>query len=130
MILRLHGDQGSDFVAQEFTQIKDQIALERHGRSTNFLVAFKDLFSRRYIRRTSTACFILIMGQLSGSTVIQNYQSIFYATVGYTGRTSLLISGIYGFMGVFGQVAYLLIVADRWPRTRTLCKYSSLTLHV
>ncbi|RDW68193.1 hypothetical protein BP5796_08850 [Coleophoma crateriformis] len=120
VILRLHGDQGENFIAQEFIQIKDQIALEREGRSTNFLVACQKLFSRQYIRRTSTACFILSMGQLSGSTVIQNYQSIFYATVGYTGRTSLLISGIYGFMGVFGQIAYMLFVADKWPRTRTL----------
>ncbi|RDW65094.1 hypothetical protein BP6252_10745 [Coleophoma cylindrospora] len=120
VILRLHGDQGEDFIAQEFIQIKDQIALEKEGRSTNFLVALQKLFSRQYIRRTSTACFILSMGQLSGSTVIQNYQSIFYSTVGYTGRTSLLISGIYGFMGLFGQIAYMLFVADKWPRTRTL----------
>lgn len=61
-----------------------------------------------------------MMGQLSGSTVIQNYQNTFYATVGFTGRTSLLISGIYGFMGVIGQIIYLVAVADRWPRTRTL----------
>jgi hypothetical protein len=122
VILRLHGDKGDDFVAQEFIQIREQINLERVGRSTNFASAISQLFSPRYFRRTATACFILMMGQLSGSTVIQNYQGIFYATVGYTGRTSLLISGIYGFMGVFGQIAYLLIVADKWPRTRTLCK--------
>ncbi|KAN0116882.1 putative hexose carrier protein [Hyaloscypha variabilis] len=125
VIIRLHGDASEVFLTQEFTQIHDQILLEREGRSANVLVSIKGLFSRRYFRRTATACFILMMGQLSGSTVIQNYQSIFYASVGYTGRTSLLISGIYGFMGVFGQIAYLVFVADKWLRTRTLYKYPS-----
>ncbi|KAF4447832.1 sugar transporter [Fusarium albosuccineum] len=80
------------------------------------------------------------MGQLSGSSVIQasrnnelggidgvadllpsqNFQSIFYATVGFTGRTALLISGAYGMMGIIGQVIYLAVIADKWPRTRTL----------
>ncbi|KAH8747898.1 general substrate transporter [Hyaloscypha finlandica] len=120
VIVRLHGDSSEVFLAQEFTQIHDQILLEREGRNANALISIKTLFSRRYIRRTATACFILMMGQLSGSTVIQNYQSIFYASVGYTGRTSLLISGIYGFMGVSGQIAYLCFVADKWLRTRTL----------
>ncbi|KAL4916144.1 putative hexose carrier protein [Aspergillus aurantiobrunneus] len=43
-----------------------------------------------------------------------------YLHLGFTGRTSLLISGIYGIMGVLGQVIYLFCAADKWPRTRTL----------
>jgi len=101
--------------------------LEREGRKTNVFVLIKNLFSRRYFRHTATASFILMMGQLSGSTVIQNYQSIFYASVGYTGKTLLLISGCYGFIGVFGQIAYLCFVADKWRQTRTLCNCPSLT---
>jgi hypothetical protein len=120
VLILLHGDKGEDFLAQEFIQIHDQIQLERAASGTNFMIAVKELFSRRYFRRTATACFILMMGQLSGSTVIQNYQNIFYAAVGFTGKTSLLISGVYGIMGVLGQVIYLVAVADRWPRTRTL----------
>ncbi|KFY95126.1 hypothetical protein V500_02910 [Pseudogymnoascus sp. VKM F-4518 (FW-2643)] len=119
-LLALYGDKGEDFLSQEFTQIHDQIQLEQTASRTNFLKAASELFSRRYIRRTATACFILMMGQLSGSTVIQNYQNTFYATVGFTGRTALLISGVYGIMGVVGQVIYLVAVADKWPRTRTL----------
>jgi uncharacterized membrane protein len=120
VLLALHSDEGDDFLAQEFIQIRDQIQLEQTARRTNFITAFSELFSRRYIRRTATACFILSMGQLSGSSVVQNYQNIFYSTVGFTGQTALLISGIYGIMGVVGQIIYLIFVADRWPRTRTL----------
>jgi len=120
VLLSLHRDKNEDFIAREFIQIRDQIQLERTVKRTDFVQATRELFSRRYFRRTATACFILMMGQLSGSTVIQNYQNIFYATVGFTGRTALLISGVYGIMGVLGQVIYLLVVADKWPRTRTL----------
>jgi uncharacterized membrane protein len=119
-LLSLHGDKGEDFIAKEFVQIRDQIQLEHTARRANFVKATSELFSRRYFRRTATACFVLMMGQLSGSSVIQNYQNIFYSTVGFTGRTALLISGVYGIMGVIGQIIYLVFVADKWPRTRTL----------
>lgn len=125
VILRLHGDKGDDFIAREFIQIRDQILLEREAHGHDVISSVMKLFSRQYIRRTATACFVLAMGQLSGSSVIQNYQSIFYASVGFTGRTSLLISGIYGFMGVFGQIAYLFVVADKWKRTTTLCTFGT-----
>jgi len=69
------------------------------------------------------------MGQFSGSSVIQNYQSSFYAAVGITGKTSLFISGIYGIMCVIGQVIYLFVAADKWPRSRNL-RVGSLFLSV
>lgn len=62
------------------------------------------MFSRKYVRRTLTAAFIITMGQLSGSSVIRNFQNIFYAQVGFAGHTSLLISGAYGMMGILGQI--------------------------
>jgi hypothetical protein len=120
VLLTLHGDKGEDLLQKEFIQIRDQIALERTASRTSAIRATSELFSRRNFRRTATACFILMMGQLSRSTVIQNYQNTFYGTVGFTGRTALLISGVYAIMGVLGQIIYLAVVTDRWPRTRTL----------
>jgi sugar porter (SP) family MFS transporter len=116
---RLHGTS-DDLVAQEMYQIREQITLEKQMGNTNWGTALRLMFSRQYARRTLTAAFIVTMGQLSGSSVIQNFQSIFYATVGFTGKTSLLISGVYGMMGIIGQLIYLFVVADKWPRTRTL----------
>lgn len=78
------------------------------------------MFTKQYFRRTAIAAFLVTMGQLSGASVIQNFQTIFYETVGFTGKTSLLISGVYGMMGIIGQALYLIFVADKWPRVRTL----------
>ncbi|TPX16388.1 uncharacterized protein E0L32_004037 [Thyridium curvatum] len=123
VLIRLHSGadaSGQDLVAQEIIQIRQQLALERSQQGGSWASALATMFSRRFARRTAMAAFILMHGQLSGAPVIQNYQNIFYAMVGFTGRTSLLISGVYGMMGVLGAVVYLLVVADRWPRVRTM----------
>ncbi|KAK8054509.1 hypothetical protein PG994_009576 [Apiospora phragmitis] len=114
-----HGDD-HDLVAQELIQIREQIHLEKLQSQISWLASLCQLFSRQYLRRTATATFILVMTQLSGSSVIQNFQNIFYAAVGFAGQQALLISGVYGLMGVIGQTFYLVVVADRWPRVRTL----------
>ncbi|KAL3464517.1 general substrate transporter [Aspergillus heterothallicus] len=116
----IHAGTGDDDRAlQELSEIRNQIQIES-TQISSFRAAITSLFSRKYLHRTLMACFILAMGQFSGSSVIQNYQSTFYEAVGFTGKTSLLISGIYGIMGVLGQVIYLFCAADKWPRTRTL----------
>jgi sugar porter (SP) family MFS transporter len=121
VLRKLHGTSDNEnFIERELVQIQEQITLEREQGNMNWLHALGQMFSRKYIRRTMTAAFIIAMGQLSGSSVIQNFQNIFYATVGFTGRTALLISGAYGMMGILGQIIYLTVVADKWPRTRTL----------
>lgn len=111
---------GGDLAEQELIQIREQINQERQFGNLNWKKALKQMFSKQYARRTCTAAFIISMGQLSGSSVIQNFQNIFYATVGFTGQRALLISGAYGMMGIIGQVIYLVVVADKWPRVRTL----------
>lgn len=111
---------GNELVAQELVQIQEQLKREQEDSGTGWGAALGAMFSRRYVRRTATAAFIVVQAQLSGAPVIQNYQNIFYAQVGFTGKTSLLISGVYGMMGVIGTAVYLAIVADKWPRARTL----------
>lgn len=116
----LHDNEGETFIEQELLQIQQQIELEASAETNSWAYAIKELFSMRYLHRTLMAAFIVSQSQLSGASVIQNFQNTFYAIVGITGRQSLLVSGIYGFMGVIGTIIYLGIVADRWPRARTL----------
>lgn len=104
-------------------EIREQLALEAQQRKNVKLGhALIELFSAKFIRRTAMSIAVLQVGILSGSLAIQNYQSLLYGALGYTGRTVLLISGCYGFMGVIGQIINLAGVSDKWPRVRTMCK--------
>lgn len=121
VLLRLHPSaDDEDFADRELFQIRAQINMEKEQGNVAWAQAIKQMLSRRYARRTLLAAFIVTMGQLSGSSVIQNFQGIFYETVGFVGNEALLISGVYGMMGIIGQIIYLTVVADRWPRKLTL----------
>jgi hypothetical protein len=113
VIYKLHGQDNENFAAQELIQIREQLLLERSQGSVSWSYALRTMFTRQYIRRTAISAFLVTMGQLSGASVIQNFQTIFYETVGFTGKTSLLISGVYGMMGIIGQAIYLFFVADK-----------------
>ena len=138
-ILRdLHQRQGEDYVLGEMAQITAQVRMETEEAKQVYVM---DLFSRRYIRRTATAGYMMCITrkyccavddletsqtltleitELAGAGVIQSYQSLFYAGLGFKGNTILLISGCYGLMGVIGQGLNLWFIADKWPRVRTM----------
>ncbi|KAJ9134120.1 MFS sugar transporter [Pleurostoma richardsiae] len=118
VLQRLHGARGDEFVQRQYTEIRDQLALEADIRKRSSL---RVLFTPRYGRRLFLACLIVNMTKLSGSQIIQNYQSLMYAALGFKGQTVLLIAGCYGTMGVLGQIVNLAWVSDNWPRRRTMC---------
>ncbi|GLB07665.1 hypothetical protein AtubIFM57258_003014 [Aspergillus tubingensis] len=101
-------------------QMQEQFLLEEAVKPGSFMKGLAQLLSRKYIKRVALACFVQAITELAGVSVIQNFQSIFYATVGFTGEKALLISGIYGFMGVIGQLISLAFITDKWKRTTTL----------
>ncbi|KAI0811336.1 general substrate transporter [Xylaria sp. FL0064] len=113
----LHGHRGDDIVEAEFTEMCEQIRLEAGSKK---MENFKKLFTRQYIRRTLLACLIVNMQKLSGSNVLQNYQSILYASLGYEGNTVLLIGALYGFSAVIGQIINVFFTADHWTRRKTV----------
>lgn len=122
VIRRLHHGQGEEYVLAEITQITAQVRMETEEAKSVYLL---DLFSRRYIRRTATAGYMMCITQLAGAGVIQSYQSLFYEGLGFSGNQILLISGCYGFMGVIGQGVNLWFIADKWPRVRTMGMFLS-----
>lgn len=114
---QVHGKEDQRFVDQEMIQIREQINLERTYQMDGPVRGFFTLFSKKYFKRVAYSCFVTTATQFAGAGVIQNFQSIFYSAVGFKGNTALLISAIYGFMGVIGQIISLLLVAGTCTRT-------------
>lgn len=59
----LHANKGEEFIQNEMTGIREQLALEAAQRSHS---SWTELFTLRYARRLLLACFILNMTKLSG----------------------------------------------------------------
>ncbi|CAG8983450.1 hypothetical protein HYALB_00000619 [Hymenoscyphus albidus] len=118
---RLYSDEDNEFYLRSEIEIREQIRLEAEQRTNASLGhALIEIFNRQNIRRTAMAIMVMQVGILSGSLAIQNYQSILYESLGYKGKTVLLISGCYGFMGIIGQIINNLIVSDKLSRVRTM----------
>lgn len=113
----MQSHRGAEVIEAEFSEMVHQIQLEASRRS---LSNFWALFTKKYARRLLLSCLIVNMMKLSGSNVIQNYQSIMYESLGYHGQTVLLIGALYGFMAVIGQVINVFFIADHWPRRITV----------
>lgn len=124
-VRRIYESEPEEFILRLQVEIQSQIAIEAAERKNSTLGhALIELFSKKFINRTALAIAVMQVGILSGSLAIQNYQSLMYEALGFNGREVLLISGCYGFMGVIGQLINLAGVSDRWPRVRTMCKFS------
>ncbi|KAG9245322.1 putative transporter [Calycina marina] len=118
---QIYDDEDEAFYIRTQIEIREQIRLEIRLRENRKLGhALIELFSKKYIKRTAMAIMVMQVGILSGSLAIQNYQSILYESLGYSGRGVLFISGLYGIMGVIGQCINLLGVSDRWSRRQTM----------
>lgn len=113
----LHAHRSPAFITTEFHEMQAQVHLEsQHTPKSNFL----RLFSKQFLRRTLLGTWIVQMCKLSGSNILQNYQNVMYANLGYEGHTALLITALYGFMALVGQIFSIFTVADHWPRRRTV----------
>ncbi|EJT75713.1 hypothetical protein GGTG_05645 [Gaeumannomyces tritici R3-111a-1] len=113
----LHEHRGEDFIEQEYARMYEQIAIEANRKKA---ARWGVLFTRRYIRRTLLGCLIVNMTKLSGSNIIQNYQTLMYDALGYKGQQVLLIQALYGFMALVAQAVSVFTISDHWPRRPTV----------
>ncbi|KAH8880850.1 general substrate transporter [Thozetella sp. PMI_491] len=117
VMVYLHEHRGLEFIDREYSEMYAQLQLDNSlERQSNYRL----LFTRQYLRRTLLGCLIVNMTKLSGSNIIQNYQTVMYNSLGYQGQTVLLIGALYGFMAVIGQIVGIFTISDTWSRRGTV----------
>jgi len=117
------GDPNSPWVAREFQEIKEWLAIERQSKQVSYL----QLFTPRYLNRTHIGVFTQIWSQLTGMNVMMYYITYVFQMAGLTGNTLLVSSSIQYVINVVMTVPALLYV-DRVGRRTTLLVGSTLMM--
>ncbi|KAK5173550.1 uncharacterized protein LTR77_002231 [Saxophila tyrrhenica] len=85
------------FYRLEFNQIEAQIRLEQATPQLGIVSIFK---RPSYRRRLLIIVFFFAFQQLTAIIPLQNYQVILYTSLGVTGKTPLIMVGVWGTLGV------------------------------
>lgn len=97
-VLRFLHDDGSndDWLQSEFSEIKATIDAEKAATAPGWLIMFQ---VPQWRRRLTLATLVQVFTQFTGINVIGYYQTIMYEALGITGKTNLLVAGIYNCVG-------------------------------
>ncbi|KAL8290587.1 hypothetical protein RQP46_002845 [Phenoliferia psychrophenolica] len=107
-------DLSPDELEFEFSAMKEQIMYEKVSAPKSFAETW-----RRYKKRVLVSVLAQSMTSATGINVINYYQSTLYTSLGITGHTILLLSAIYGTVGLLANMISIRVV-DRVGRVRML----------
>lgn len=97
ILQKLHYDgSNGDWIQNEFNEIKLTIDAEKSATATGWLVMFK---VPQWRNRLALGTLVQVFTQFTGINVINYYQTIMYEALGFTGKTNLLVAGIYNCVG-------------------------------
>ncbi|KAL2832188.1 putative sugar transporter [Aspergillus pseudoustus] len=111
-------DPDNSLAASEFTQIKEQLELEK-TESRTVLSALREPSMRKRLVLATLTPFNRGLLQCSGVLVIITYQVILYENLGITGWRSILLLGIYNLWSAVGNYFNARMI-DRVGRKRLL----------
>lgn len=113
--IQAKGNRDDPDVQIEMSEIKEQILLDEHAKE----FTYKDLFSKKYRKRTITAVFAQIWQQLTGMNVMMYYIVYIFEMAGYNGNTNLIPSLIQYIINCAVTVPALVLL-DKVGRRRLL----------
>lgn len=97
ILQKLHYDgTNDDWIQNEFAEIKLTIDAERSQTAQGWLIMFQ---VPQWRRRLMLGTLVQVFTQFTGINVIGYYQTIMYEALGFTGKTNLLVAGIYNCVG-------------------------------
>lgn len=118
ILMKLHGDgTNEDWVRTEFNEIKLTIDAEKEATAPGWAIMFK---VPQWRHRLMLGTLVQVFTQFTGINVIGYYQTIMYEALGFTGKTQLLVAGIYNCCGPIANVFFILFLADRIGRKKPL----------
>ncbi|KIW35550.1 uncharacterized protein PV07_02240 [Cladophialophora immunda] len=116
VLKRMHGDMHDDtFYLKEYHQIKAQIELDKKeqlGPSAIWRVP-------SYRKRIFLVCMFAFCSQLTGEIPLQNYQVILFGKLGLSQVMSLVLTGIWGSVGVCSAI-YAGYLSDKLGRRKII----------
>ncbi|WZH49005.1 general substrate transporter [Fusarium acuminatum] len=115
---KLHFDgSNEEWIKAEFNEIKLTIDAEKAATAPGWLVMFK---VPQWRKRLMLGTLVQVFTQFTGINVIGYYQTIMYEKLGITGKTKLLVAGIYNCTGPIANLFFITFIADRIGRKRPL----------
>lgn len=94
---KLHFDgTNEEWIKQEFKEIKMTINAEKAATAPGWLIMFK---VPQWRKRLALGTLVQVFTQFTGINVIGYYQTVMYEALGFTGKTNLLVAGIYNCCG-------------------------------
>uniref|UniRef100_A0A0D2XGZ5 Major facilitator superfamily (MFS) profile domain-containing protein n=1 Tax=Fusarium oxysporum (strain Fo5176) TaxID=660025 RepID=A0A0D2XGZ5_FUSOF len=100
---KLHFDGSNDeWIKSEFNEIKLTLDAEKAATAPGWMIMFK---VPQWRKRLMLGTLVQVFTQFTGINVIGYYQTIMYEKLGITGKTSLLVAGIYNCTGPLAKSA-------------------------
>ncbi|KAL4945158.1 hypothetical protein BDV06DRAFT_47857 [Aspergillus oleicola] len=118
VLRKLHYDgTNEDWINKEFTEIKATIQAENAVTVPGWAIMFK---VPQYRTRLLHGVFVQVFTQMTGINVINYYQTIMYESLGITGSTNILVTGIYNCLGPLANLLFILFVLDKVGRRKPM----------
>lgn len=104
--IQARGNRADPDVMIEISEIKEQLLIEEHVKS----FTYADLFSKKYLPRTTTAVFAQIWQQFTGINVMMYYIVYIFQMAGISGNANLVASSIQYVLNCAMTVPALLLM--------------------
>ncbi|KAM5346642.1 hypothetical protein ACJ41O_009647 [Fusarium nematophilum] len=115
---KLHYDgSNEDWIQAEFQEIKMTIDAEKAATAPGWMIMFR---VPQWRKRLALGTLVQVFTQFTGINVIGYYQTVMYEALGFTGKTKLLVAGIYNCCGPIANLFFITFIADRIGRKRPL----------
>ncbi|OBS23730.1 hypothetical protein FPOA_04278 [Fusarium poae] len=99
----------------EFNEIKLTIDAEKAATAPGWMIMFKVPQWRKRLM-LGTLVQLKLLTSVLGINVIGYYQTIMYESLGITGKTNLLVAGIYNCTGPLANLVSIILISDKIGR--------------